>query len=58
MKVYQKRGVWYLIEEGKDVRFFSSEEEAKAAAGTKCEDCKCDPCECATEEEEGDEEEA
>ena len=33
MKVYQKRGVWYLIEEGKNVRFFSSEEEAKAAAG-------------------------
>ena len=33
MKVYQKRGVWYLIEEGKDVRLFSSEEEAKAAYG-------------------------
>ena len=33
MKVYQKRGVWYLIEEGKDVRLFSSKEEAETAAG-------------------------
>ena len=56
MKVYQKRGVWYLIEEGKDVRLFSSEEEAKAAYGW------VSPVEesldGSTKEEEGSEEEA
>ena len=29
MQIYQKRNTWYLIEEGKDVRLFSSKEEAE-----------------------------
>lgn len=33
MEVYEKRGVWYLLEQGKNVRSFSSEEEARLAAG-------------------------
>jgi len=32
MQIYQKRNTWYLIEEGKDVRLFSSKEKAEAAA--------------------------
>ena len=46
MRIYQKRGVWYLSEVGKDIKSFSSEQEARIAAGTKCEDCECEPCEC------------
>jgi hypothetical protein len=57
MRIYEKRGVWYLSEVGKDIKSFSSEQEARIAAGTKCEDCECDPCECATEELDGSEEE-
>ena len=49
MRIYQKRGVWYLSEVGKDIKSFSSEQEAMIAAGTKCEDCECDPCECEEE---------
>ena len=49
MRIYQKRGVWYLSEVGKDIKSFSSEQEARIAAGTKCEDCECDPCECEEE---------
>lgn len=64
MEIYQKREFWYLKEEGKDIKTFSSKEEAEAAAGINCEDCECDPCECdeetldgGEEEEEGHEEE-
>jgi hypothetical protein len=57
MRIYQKRGVWYLSEVGKDIKSFSSEQEARIAAGSKCEDCECDPCKCATEELDGSEEE-
>ena len=33
MRIHQKREVWYLSEPYKDIRAFSSEEEAKKAAG-------------------------
>tara|TARA_Y100000389_G_C16998394_1_gene288312 strand:- start:51 stop:233 length:183 start_codon:yes stop_codon:yes gene_type:complete len=33
MEIYQKREVWYLLEQGKNVRSFSSEEQARLAAG-------------------------
>jgi len=33
MRIHQKREVWYLSEPYKDIRAFSSEEEAKIAAG-------------------------
>lgn len=57
MEIYQKRDVWYIKEKGKDLRTFSSKEEAEIAAGINCEDCECDPCECLTEEVDGGEEE-
>ena len=56
MQIYQKRDTWYLLEQGKDVRSFSSKEEAEAAASWVA------PVEesldGSTEEEEGSEEEA
>ena len=53
IEIYQKRAIWYVKEEGKDLKTFSSEEDAKAFLGYKepeeeyCEyeDCDCDPCE-------------
>lgn len=30
--IYNKRGTWYLKEEGKDIQMFATEEEAKEAA--------------------------
>ena len=50
IEIYQKRAIWYVKEEGKDLKTFSSEEAAKASLGwtnvCECEDCECDPCEC------------
>jgi hypothetical protein len=51
MNIYNKRGTWYLMEEGKELQTFSTEAAAiDASNGIKCncEDCKCDPCECST----------
>jgi len=49
-EIYEKRGSWYVKEEGKDIKQFGSEEAAKASLGwldtCECEDCDCDPCEC------------
>jgi hypothetical protein len=59
IEIYQKRGTWYLKEEGKDIKTFSSEQDAKESLGYKepieeecceCEDCDCDPCECEEDE--------
>ena len=33
MEIYQKRDVWYIKEKGKDLRTFSSKQEAEIAAG-------------------------
>jgi|TARA_B110000977_G_scaffold123565_1_gene158434 hypothetical protein len=50
IEIYEKRGSWYVKEEGKDIKQFGSEEAAKASLGwldtCECEDCDCDPCEC------------
>ena len=35
MRIYEKRGVWYLQEDGKDLQTFPSEAKALAAAGKK-----------------------
>ena len=35
MRIYEKRGVWYLQEDGKDLQTFESEAKALAAAGVK-----------------------
>lgn len=50
-KIYEKRGVWYVVTPGEDIQSFSSEKEAKESLGYKepscaCWDCKCEPCEC------------
>ncbi len=33
MEIFEKRGTWYLVQEGKDYQTFDSEEKAKEAAG-------------------------
>ena len=57
-EIYEKRGFWYVITEGEDVKQFGSEKAAKESLGYKepieeecceCEDCDCDPCECEDE---------
>mgnify|MGYP001601588406 CR=1 FL=1 len=33
MQIFEKRGTWYLVQEGEDYQTFDSEAEAKKAAG-------------------------
>lgn len=49
MEIFEKRGVWYIKEKGKELKTFSSREKAEIAAGIGCED--------ATEAVDGSEEE-
>ena len=57
MEIFEKRGRWCFKDDSGKLHKFATEEEAKSAAGTDCEDCECDPCECVTEEVDGGEEE-
>tara|TARA_B110000503_G_scaffold142929_1_gene241676 strand:- start:2874 stop:3038 length:165 start_codon:yes stop_codon:yes gene_type:complete len=49
-EIYEKRGSWYVLTEGEDVKQFGNEKAAKASLGwldtCEYEGCDCDPCEC------------